>query len=38
VQAIETTEKIFNMFAKTDNNIEFIDVLKKQVVKKQSKE
>ncbi len=34
VQAIETTEKIFNMFAKTDNNIEFIEMLKKQVVKK----
>ena len=38
VQAIETTEKIFNMFAKTDNNIEFIEMLKKQVVKKQNKE
>jgi len=38
VQAIETTEKIFNMFAKTDNNIEFIDMLKKQVVKKPNKE
>ena len=38
VQAIETTEKIFNMFSKTDNNIEFIDMLKKQVVKKSNKE
>lgn len=38
VQAIETIERIFNMFAKTDNNIEFIDMLKKQVVKKNKNE
>lgn len=38
VQAIETTEKIFNMFAKTKDNVDFIDALKKQVVKKQNKE
>jgi len=37
-QAIETIEKIFNMFAKTENNIEFMDMLKKQVIKKQNKE
>ena len=38
VQGIETTEKIFNMFAKTNNNMEFIEMLKKQVVKKPTKE
>ncbi len=38
VQAIETTEKIFNMFAKTKTNTDFIEVLKAQVVKKQNKE
>jgi len=37
-QAIETVEKIFNMFAKTKTNTEFIDMLKSQVVKKQGKE
>ena len=37
-QSIETIEKIFNMFAKTDTNVEFMDMLKKQVVKKPSKE
>ena len=30
----ETVEKIFNMFAKTKTNTEFIDTLKAQVVKK----
>ena len=38
VQAIETVEKIFNIFAKTKDNIEFMDTLKKQVVKKTNKE
>ncbi len=38
VQAIETVEKIFNMFAKTNNNLEFMETLKKQVVKKPNKE
>ena len=38
MQALETIEKIFNMFAKTDNNDEFIEMLKKQVVKKPNKE
>ena len=38
VQAIEVVEKIFNMFAKTKTNLEFIEVLKKQVVKKSNKE
>ena len=37
-QSIETIEKILNMFAKTKDNVEFIDVLKKQVIKKSSKE
>lgn len=37
-QAIETVEKIFNMFAKTKDNVEFMEVLKKQVVKKPNKE
>jgi len=38
VQAIETVEKIFNMFAKTKDNVEFMETLKKQVVKKTNKE
>ena len=38
LQAMETTEKIFNMFAKTETNVEFIEMLKKQVVKKPNKE
>ena len=33
-----TVEKILNMFAKTKDNTEFIDTLKKQVVKKPNKE
>ena len=33
-QAIETVEKIFNMFAKTTTNKEFMTLLKSQVVKK----
>ena len=33
-QAIETVEKIFNMFAKTTTNKEFMTLLKTQVVKK----
>ncbi|MBR5227276.1 MAG: transcription termination factor Rho [Clostridia bacterium] len=37
-QAIETVEKILNIFAKTSNNTEFIETLKKQVVKKNNKE
>jgi len=37
-QAIETVEKILNMFAKTKDNNEFIEMLKKQVVKKTNKE
>ena len=37
-QSIETVEKIFNMFAKTKDNVEFIETLKKQVVKKPVKE
>ena len=32
-QAIETVEKILNMFAKTENNTEFIEMLKKSVKK-----
>ena len=32
-QAIETVEKILNMFAKTENNVEFMDMLKKSVKK-----
>jgi len=38
VQAIETTEKIFSLFAKTKDNVEFIEMLKKQIVKKPNKE
>ena len=38
IQAIETVEKIINMFAKTKDNEEFIETLKKQVVKKTNKE
>ena len=38
MQAIETVEKIFNMFAKTKDNVEFMEMLKKQVVKKPNKE
>ena len=34
MQAIETVEKIFNMFAKTTTNKEFMTLLKSQVVKK----
>ncbi len=38
IQAIDTIEKIFGMFAKTKDNIEFMEALKKQVVKKPNKE
>ncbi len=34
IQSLETTEKILNMFVKTKNNKEFIDMLNKSVVKK----
>ena len=37
-QALETIEKILNMFAKTKDNTEFMEMLKKQVVKKSNKE
>jgi len=37
-QSIETIEKIFTLFSKTKNNVEFMDTLKKQVVKKSNKE
>ena len=36
-QAIETVEKILNIFAKTETNEQFVDVLKSQVTKKNNK-
>jgi len=38
IQSIETVEKILNMFVKTKNNDEFIDMFGKAVVKKKKEE